>query len=53
MFKTVVYVIAWIAGFLPAFRRRKPEPSKPLVRDATLDPDGPQGLHHLRGLREH
>jgi hypothetical protein len=42
MFKTIVYVIWWIAGFLSAFRKPKPEPFKSSrARDATLDPDAP------------
>ncbi len=45
MFKTIVYVIAWIAGFLSAFRKPKPEPFKSsLVRDATLDPEEPNHI---------
>ncbi len=53
MFKTIVYVIWWIAGFLSAFRKPKPEPFKSsLVRDATLDPDAPTAFIIHGGQRK-
>ena len=44
MIETIVYVIAWIVAFYLAFRKRKPEPFEPTVRDRTLDPDYPRGF---------
>ena len=44
MFKTIVYLFAWIAGFCSAFRKRKPEPFEPKEIDRTLDPDYPKAF---------
>ncbi len=53
MFRTILYLVAWIVG---AFRKRKPKPFEPKVIDRTLDPDWPSRLifhgGHQKSIRE-